>query len=53
MPRHDPYVDHVAAALAAAHIPAYQWDRLGDAGRYRFRRMAAAAINAIEHQEGE
>lgn len=53
MPRqeHDPHVDTVAAAIAAAHIPAYQWERLGDTGRYRFRRMAQAAINVIE-QEG-
>lgn len=41
----------VAAAIAAAHIPAYQWARLGDTGRYRFRRMAQAAINVLK-QEG-
>lgn len=54
MPRqqHDPHVDMVAAAIAAAHLPAYQWARLGDTGRYRFRRMAKAAINTLTEQEG-
>lgn len=55
MPRqeHDPHVDMVAAAIAAAHIPAYEWARLGDDGRYRFRRMAQAAINALTPGKGE
>ena len=52
MPRqqHDPHVDMVAAAIAAAHLPAYQWARLGDDGRYRFRRMAQAAMNALDEE---
>lgn len=44
----DPRTDAVAAAIAGAHIPAYSWPRLSEQSRDRFRRMATAAIQAME-----